>query len=254
VKQLHLGAGPEFAVGDADEDDHALVGVEIAVEDEGLEGPDLGGHRRRNPVDDGFENFGDADAFLGAGENGVLARHRENVLQLLLGHRDVGVRQVDLVDDRDDREALLGGQVEVGDGLGLDALGSVDDHERSFAGAEAAGHFIGEVDVSGGVDQVQLVALAVLGVVIHRDRMGLDGDAALLFEIHPVEVLGLEVTVRNRAGVLEQSVGKRRLPVVDVGDDAEISDELRVHAVKLSPRRGPNYLARRVPANLRVAR
>ena len=35
----------------------------------------------------------------------------------------------------------------------------------------------------------------------------------------------------KRAGVLEQAVGQRRLAVVDVRDDREISDVLGVHAV-----------------------
>ena len=44
-------------------------------------------------------------------------------MRILLG---LGARQVDLVEDRDDREVILEGQVQVRERLGLDALRSVD--------------------------------------------------------------------------------------------------------------------------------
>jgi len=38
--------------------------------------------------------------------------------------------------------------------LGLNALGGIDNKERSLAGVERTGDLIVEVDVTGGVDQV----------------------------------------------------------------------------------------------------
>ena len=52
-------------------------------------------------------------------------------------------------------------QVDVGEGLGLDALGGVDDEDRALAGLQAAADLVGEVDVAGRVDQVEPVRLAV---------------------------------------------------------------------------------------------
>ena len=80
------------------------------------------------------------------------------------------MRQVDLVDHRDDRQILLHRQVDVGHGLGLDALGGVDDQQRPFARAQAARDFIGEIHVARRVDQVQLVGLPVLRLVKHVVR------------------------------------------------------------------------------------
>jgi hypothetical protein len=51
-----------------------------------------------------------------------------------------------------------------------------------------------------------------------------DGNAALSFEIHVIECLILHVAFADRIGVLQQSVGEGTLAVVDVGDDAEITD------------------------------
>ena len=92
------------------------------------------------------------DRFLGG--NG------EDFLELPMHRRDVGVRQVDLVDHRDDRQALLVREVDVGHRLRLDALRRIDDQQRAFARGERARDFIGEIDVPGRVEKVELVGLA----------------------------------------------------------------------------------------------
>ena len=73
----------------------------------------------------------------------------------------IGGRQVDLVQNRNDLDALLDRGVAVGDGLRFDALRGVDDEQRALACGERARHFVGEVDVARRVDQVELVGLAV---------------------------------------------------------------------------------------------
>ena len=87
----------------------------------------------------------------------LLARDREDVLQLL--DDDVGLRrrQVDLVEDRDDHEVLAQREMDVGQRLGLDPLGGVDHEDGALAGLQAAADLVGEVDVAGRVDEVQAV-------------------------------------------------------------------------------------------------
>ena len=113
--------------------------------------------------DDRFEDLVDADALLGRGQDAVLAGQADDALDLLAHHFGLGAGQVDLVDDRDDLEVVLDGQVDVGQRLRLDALGGVDDQQRALAGGQRARDFVGEVDVAGRVDQVELVLLAVGG-------------------------------------------------------------------------------------------
>ena len=48
-------------------------------------------------------------------------------------------RQVDLVEHRDDVEVVLQRQVEVGQGLRLDALRRVDEQHRALTGGQASG-------------------------------------------------------------------------------------------------------------------
>ena len=82
--------------------------------------------------------------------------------------------------------------VEVGNRLGLHALGGVYDQQRPFAGSNAAGDFITEVDMAGGIDQVERILLALIQI-LHLDGVALDRDALFLLQIHVVEDLVLHV-------------------------------------------------------------
>ena len=66
-----------------------------------------------------------------------------------------------------------------------------------------------EIDVAGGVDQIQLIGLAVGGAVLHRDGITFDRDSALTFDIHRVEHLGVKFAIGYRAASLNQSIGQR---------------------------------------------
>src|SRR5207249_4910521 len=52
-------------------------------------------------------------------------------------------------------------------------------------------------------------------------------------EVHRIEHLLLLLAVRDRAAPLEKAVREGRLPVVDVGDDREIPDEMGIHGGRL---------------------
>jgi len=54
---------------------------------------------------------------------------------------------------------------DIGDGLRFDALGGIDDEERAFAGGKAARDFVGEIDMAGSVDEVELVNVTVFAFV-----------------------------------------------------------------------------------------
>ena len=112
----------------------------------------------------------------------------------------------------------------VRDGLGLDALGRVDDEDSALAGLERARDLVGEVDVTRRVDQVQLVALPG-----HAHRLGLDRDPALALELHRIQHLRPHVPSGDGVRHLENSIGERRLAVVDVRDDREVADVLLIH-------------------------
>ena len=73
---------------------------------------------------------------------------------------------------------MLQSHVEVGDGLRLYPLGSIDDQQSALTGGDGAGDFVGEVHVPRGIDEVEDVVLT-LQLVVHLDCVALDGDPSL---------------------------------------------------------------------------
>ena len=136
----------------------------------------------------------------------------------------VGARQIYLVENGNDFVVVIEGHIDVGEGLRLHALGGVHHEQRAFAGRKRTGDFVAEVHVSGGVDEVQNVLGAVLVGVGNAHGLRLDGDASFAFQIHFVEVLVAGFAGAHHAGVFQNAVGKGGLAVIDMGDDAEITD------------------------------
>ena len=116
--------------------------------------------RRRDALDDGVEQLGHALAGLGRDAQDVLGGDAEHVLDLHRVAVGVGGREVDLVERGDDLEVVLERQVAVGQRLGLDALGGVDDEHHALARGQRAADLVAEVDVAGRVDEVEDVARA----------------------------------------------------------------------------------------------
>ena len=75
-----------------------------------------------------------------------------------------------------------------------------------------------------GIDEVENVLLTIRRFVIHACGLELDRDPPLPLQLHVVEELLLHVPIGHRAGVLQQPVSQRRFAVVNMGNDAEISD------------------------------
>ena len=123
----------------------------------------------------------------------------------------------------DDFEVVLEGGILVGNRLCLNALRGIHDQQSAFAGRDAARHFVGKVDVAGSIDKVERIGLPLV-VVFHLDGVALDGDATLALKVHVVEHLVDEFLVVKRVGQFQEAVGQGRFAVVDMSDDAEISD------------------------------
>ena len=141
-------------------------------------------------------------------------------------------------------------QIRVRQRLRLDPLGRVDDQDRALAGRERPADLVVEVHVARRVDQVQGIRLPVLRAVFQSDGTRFDGDAPFLFQLHIIENLILHDTRFDRSALFDQAVGKRRLSVVDVGDDGEVANSaLFCHSLSRScyglP---PNGIVCRVPS------
>jgi hypothetical protein len=212
--------------------DHAEVVVEPRVDDQRLQLVAAAVLRRRDALHDGFQYLDDVQAGLGADRDRVVGVDADHRLDLGLHLLDVGGRQVDLVEHGHHFQALLHRRVAVGDRLRLDALRGVHDQQRALAGGERTRDLVAEVDVAGGVDEVELVGLAVARGVRQRHRLRLDGDPALALDRVGVEHLRFHLAGLESAADLDDAVGERGLAVVDVGDDREVADELHWGAAR----------------------
>ena len=92
---------------------------------------------------------------------------------LLANALRLGGGQIDLVDDRNNLQVVVQRQICIGQGLRFDALGSVHHQQCAFAGLQAARDLVGEIDVAGRVDQVELIQSAVVGRDSSAARRGL---------------------------------------------------------------------------------
>ena len=96
-----------------------------------------------------------------------------------------------------------------------------------------------------GVDEVERVLLPVARLVEQAHRVGLDGDPALLLQVHRVEDLVHRLLGVHGPGEGQEPVGQGGLAVVDVGDDGEIADQIDGHPAKnTTPLRGPSGAGR----------
>ncbi len=224
LHERELGARDHLALHDPHARHDAAVLVELGVEDQALQRCVGVADGRRDALDDRVEQVGDALAGLGRHPDDLLGGDAEDRLDLAGVPVGIGGGQVDLVERGDDLELVLQREVAVGERLRLDPLRGVDHEDDALAGGEAATDLVAEVDVTGGVDQVEDVALPV-----DTDVLRLDGDAALALEVHRVEVLRTHVAGLDGAGDLEDPVGQRRLAMVDVRNDREVADAIEVH-------------------------
>ena len=142
------------------------------------------------------------------------------------GEEEVSAQLVHLVDEADAGHVVLVGLAPDGLRLGLHALLAVEHRDSTIEHAQRALHLDGEVDVAGGVDDVDLAVVPVAG-----RRGGRDGDAALLLLLHPVHgagaIMGLAHLVVH-AGVEEDALGRRGFAGIDVSHDADIADLVQI--------------------------
>ena len=224
-------AGLDGAIKDAHVDDNALVAVIDGIEDQCFQWLVGVAGGAGNIADHTFQHVLNADAQLGRNAGCFHAGQTDDVLNLFCHGVGVGAGQVDLVQDGHHFQVVVQRQVAVGQRLCLHALAGVHHQHRAFAGGQAAADLVLEVHMARGVDQVELVGLAVVGLIAHGHGAGLDGDAALLFQLHVVQHLVRHGALVDAVGQLQHAVRQGGFAVVNVGNNAEISDIFAGHQV-----------------------
>ena len=77
-----------------------------------------------------------------------------------------------------------------------------------------------------GIDLIQVVDLAIFGLVLQRSGLRLDGYPTFFFDVHRVEHLRLHFSIAQSATALNQPICQCRFAMIDVRDDRKISDVL----------------------------
>ena len=134
---------------------------------------------------------------------------------------EVGAGLVHLVGEDDARHFILVALAPDGLGLRLDALVGIEHAHGAVEHAKRTLDLDGEVDVAGGVDDVQTLA-----VPEGRGRSRGDGDPALLLLLHPVHRRGTFVHFADLvalAGIIKNALGGRGLAGVDMRHDTEVA-------------------------------
>jgi len=192
-------------------------------------------------VHDGFQDLFNPNSGLRRARDSVGGIDRHRALDLLLGSLYIGMGQINLVDDGNDLKVLLHRHARVGNRLGFDTLAGVYHQDGALTGGQCSGHFVREVDMAGRIDEVQLVSLAICSGVQEADRRHFNGDSPLTFDVHRIEHLFLRSAADSTAP-LDQPIGKRAFAVIDVCNDAEVTDvglihrgERTVYRLKSSP-------------------
>ena len=83
------------------------------------------------------------------------------------------------------------------------------------------------------INEVENIGLAIGVLVAHLNGVALDGDASFPFEVHVVQRLIFHVPFGDGFGELQEPVGQGALAVVNMGDDAEISDVFHAELLML---------------------
>ena len=130
---------------------------------------------------------------------------------------------IQLVHESEDRHAALAADFKEFQRLRLDALACVNDHHRGVHGGEHAVGVLGKILVTRRVEQVHHAA-----AVFKLQHGGRHGDAALLFQLHPIARRRALVLVcrhaaceLHRAAVEQEFFCERGLARIGVRDDGE---------------------------------
>mmetsp|Transcript_14922 Transcript_14922/g.26360 ORF Transcript_14922/g.26360 Transcript_14922/m.26360 type:complete len:806 (-) Transcript_14922:95-2512(-) len=167
---------------------------------------------------------------------GVLNDTEVSSVGLLTIKHQLKEAAIHLVDSKNGPDTL--GKSLTKDSLSLDAdtLNAINDDESTIGNTESSGNLRGEINVTGRVDKVDKVIIAIplalealevllSHLVVKRDTSGLDGNTTLLLISTGIGQTGITSLLNghNTSGG-DERVGKGRLTVIDVGNNGHVTD------------------------------
>jgi hypothetical protein len=214
----------------------AEVVARVEVGDEQLQRRVRISARRRDVLDDRVEQRTQILAvpllIVRRGPNpGVRVQHREielvfvgveideQVVNLVQHFLRARVGPVDLVDDDNRREPSLERLAQDEARLRERTLGGVHEQHDAVDHRQRALHFPAEVSVARCIDDIDQDVFVMDGGVLRQNR-----DAPLALQLVAVHrTLGHALVGAERAALVQQGVDERRLAMIDVGDDCDVT-------------------------------
>ena len=90
-----------------------------------------------------------------------------------------------------------------------------------------------------GINKVELVDLAVAGLIVQGDTLGLDRNTAFTLDIHGIEYLFIHLPRAQPAAVLYETICQSGFTVIDMGNNRKITYVSKVaHLIRLDSQLG----------------
>ena len=162
----------------------------------------------------------------------VLDNSQELLIHVFSTDLELKDSSIDLVDHEDWSDLLSESLSEDSLGLHGSTLDVIDDNECTISDSEGGSDFSGEVNVTGGIDEIDEISdflsfLEDVGLEVHGDTGGLDGDTSFLFILSCVG--GSHVSsgfTGDNTGFGDEGISKSGLSVVNVCNNRHVSDLL----------------------------
>ena len=174
--------------------------------------------------DNGFQHL--INVFAGFCRNTWSKRsiQADYVLNIFANHFRLCAGKINFINDRDDFQVMVKRHIAVCQCLCFDSLCRINDQKSTFTGGQSAADFISKVNMTGRIDQVQLISLSISGCIVHPNSLAFDGYTALPLKLHGVQNLFNHLTLGKNASLFKQAVSKRAFTMINMGYDAEVAN------------------------------
>ena len=193
----HANVLPLFhgAIDDANQSHDTTICIKIRVEDQS-------GKRRiritygmRNVIHDRLKQIVYAYSRFSAGQHCIVCRDSKAIFDFRTNTLRFCGGKINLVDKRNNFQVRIHGHHGICDCLSLDTLGSIHDKYRALASSEGTRDFIREVNMTWGVDKIEMIELPIISSIIDTNRLAFDGNTAFALDVHRIEHLFLHVAL-----------------------------------------------------------
>ena len=111
--------------------------------------------------------------------------------------------------------------------MSLDTLSRIHNQKCPFTSRNRPRNLVRKIHVSRSINQVQDIFLTLVSI-FHLNRVTLNRNPTFAFQVHIVQQLSLFFTSRNRLCRTKKPIGKRTFPVINMGNNAKISNFLHL--------------------------